>query len=302
MLALEIHKKIPILHDNNNFYTSIVYAHKKFYFCDPCKYQIIEYCQDFKQLACYKVKRRYSSLCYSKEKNCFFAITKDNCNKVYQLNPCFQEEDCMHIDVGCCVLFSGISTLDSMLYLACTNHIITVPLCKNKACVFIKAKDCFTSVCAHPCYLLTSSKPCCGSTFKVYDYCRNILLSTCLPDDFCIQDITYDGCYIYILVSKCHCYNFVLKCTLSTHCHGDTPEKSCTNIIESIALIETSLSHILNAEGEKLQKILAISDDPDKILEVNDAINHTITNITHLEHVLYAKLDTAKNICTKDSK
>lgn len=60
--------------------------------------------------------------------------------------------------------------------------------------------------------------------------------------------------------------------------------------MESIALIETALSHILNAEGEKIQKVLATTDDIDKIMCVNREVNKTIVNATHLEHTLYAKL------------
>ena len=60
--------------------------------------------------------------------------------------------------------------------------------------------------------------------------------------------------------------------------------------MESIALMETSLSHILNAEGEKIQKVLAATDDIDKIMCVNREVNQTIVNATHLEHTLYAKL------------
>ena len=37
-----------------------------------------------------------------------------------------------------------------------------------------------------------------------------------------------------------------------------TREQAVTDIIESVALQETALSHILNAEGEKIQKMVAL--------------------------------------------
>ncbi|MEG1547571.1 MAG: hypothetical protein RR232_02340 [Clostridia bacterium] len=81
--------------------------------------------------------------------------------------------------------------------------------------------------------------------------------------------------------------------------------KSCNSIIESIALIETALSHILNAEGEKIQKVLSSTDDSCEIMKANETVGRAIINITHLEQVLYAKLqlakeffsDTCPNIC-----
>ena len=68
-------------------------------------------------------------------------------------------------------------------------------------------------------------------------------------------------------------------------------------MIESIALMEIALSHILNAEGEKLQKVIATTNDIDKILCVNKEVNKTIVNVTHLEQVLYAKLEALQDNC-----
>lgn len=64
--------------------------------------------------------------------------------------------------------------------------------------------------------------------------------------------------------------------------------------------METALSHILNAEGEKLQKILAESSDVDTILCVNREVRQTIVNVTHLEQVLYEKLLALQNICPEE--
>lgn len=72
--------------------------------------------------------------------------------------------------------------------------------------------------------------------------------------------------------------------------------------MESIALMEAALSHILNAEGEKMQKILATTDNVDKILEANKAISEMVINATHLEIVLHNKLTVASNFCKKEEK
>lgn len=63
-------------------------------------------------------------------------------------------------------------------------------------------------------------------------------------------------------------------------------------LLQSIALEEAAISHILNAEGEKIQKVLAMhSCDCKDILEVNKSVQDTIDKITELELVLKAKLD-----------
>lgn len=76
------------------------------------------------------------------------------------------------------------------------------------------------------------------------------------------------------------------------------PFRACKDIIESIAIIETSLGYILYQESEKLRKILENSDDIDEILEVNREINKTIVNVTNLEHILYNKLIAVLDKCS----
>lgn len=64
-----------------------------------------------------------------------------------------------------------------------------------------------------------------------------------------------------------------------------------TDIIQSVALEQTALSHILNAEGEKIQKIVAKEDVSTKeLLDVNKSVNSMVQSITRLEMVLQSKL------------
>ena len=71
-------------------------------------------------------------------------------------------------------------------------------------------------------------------------------------------------------------------------------DKCCaaSSLLQSIALEETAISHILNAEGEKIQKVLCLHNcDCKDILEVNKSVQDTVERITNLEIVLKAKLD-----------
>ncbi len=79
------------------------------------------------------------------------------------------------------------------------------------------------------------------------------------------------------------------------------PKIECTNIdkccaaasiVQSIALEETAISHILNAEGEKIQKVLSLHDcDIKDLLDVNESVANMVDKVTSLEVVLKAKLD-----------
>lgn len=71
-------------------------------------------------------------------------------------------------------------------------------------------------------------------------------------------------------------------------------DKCCAaaSLVQSIALEETAISHILNAEGEKIQKVLGLHDcDMKDIQEVNRSVADMVDKVTSLEVVLKSKLD-----------
>ncbi len=78
------------------------------------------------------------------------------------------------------------------------------------------------------------------------------------------------------------------------------PEIKCTHIdkccaasslLQSIALEEAAISHILNAEGEKLQKAISLSCSLNDLVEINKSVEDMVDKLTTLETVLKSKLD-----------
>ncbi|MBD5098664.1 MAG: collagen-like protein [Clostridiales bacterium] len=78
-----------------------------------------------------------------------------------------------------------------------------------------------------------------------------------------------------------------------------TRDGSVNEIIASIAAEELSLSHILNAEGEKLQFVLGTlpglsgGADIEDVLDVNRSVQRTLDEITQQQLLLGAKLNAA---------
>ncbi len=71
-----------------------------------------------------------------------------------------------------------------------------------------------------------------------------------------------------------------------------TRTQAITDIIESIALQETALSHILNAEGEKMQAVIAMEDiSAAELLELNRSVELLVGAVTRLEIILQSKLE-----------
>ena len=72
--------------------------------------------------------------------------------------------------------------------------------------------------------------------------------------------------------------------------------QAITDLIESIALQETALSHILNAEGEKLQKVIGFEDVTlTQIMDVNETVMNMVSTVNELEHTLRDKLEYVSN-------
>ncbi|MEG0706967.1 MAG: DUF5011 domain-containing protein [Cellulosilyticaceae bacterium] len=72
----------------------------------------------------------------------------------------------------------------------------------------------------------------------------------------------------------------------------DPRAQAITDIIESVALEQAALSHILNAEGEKIQKFVALNLSADELLAVNHSVKNMVHSLSLLEIVLQGKLQT----------
>ena len=72
-----------------------------------------------------------------------------------------------------------------------------------------------------------------------------------------------------------------------------TRAQAITDIIQSVALQETALSHILNAEGEKIQKMVTMPDvTPEILLATNKSVESMVNAVSRLEMILQSKLAT----------
>lgn len=66
--------------------------------------------------------------------------------------------------------------------------------------------------------------------------------------------------------------------------------QAITDIIESVSLEQTAISHILNAEGEKIQKAVELGFNNEDMLKINASVKSMTNTISKLESVLTSKL------------
>ncbi|MEG2457769.1 MAG: hypothetical protein RSB41_02640 [Bacilli bacterium] len=67
--------------------------------------------------------------------------------------------------------------------------------------------------------------------------------------------------------------------------------QAISDIIESVALEQTGLSHILNAEGEKIQAALKLSTTNAELLAINKSVQTMVNSVSRLEMILQSKLE-----------
>lgn len=71
--------------------------------------------------------------------------------------------------------------------------------------------------------------------------------------------------------------------------------QAITDLIESVALEQTGIAHILNAEGKKIQKAKELNLSNEEMLKINKSVNDMIDAIAMLELVLQSKLELFKD-------
>lgn len=84
--------------------------------------------------------------------------------------------------------------------------------------------------------------------------------------------------------------------TISTQNNPISMCQAIADLVASIALAEAALSHILNAQGELIQAVLAMEcADICQLLEANDSTASVINAAAALEQILKDKLEFAAN-------
>jgi hypothetical protein len=92
---------------------------------------------------------------------------------------------------------------------------------------------------------------------------------------------------------RCHISNKPVKphCNPYCKCCPTTKSQAVTDIIESIALEETELAHIINVESEKMQKRIALATNMDELISLDTSVKDTLTSIIKIQILLQFKLE-----------
>ena len=303
-------------------YKSILFDGCNFYIVIYGNQSIVKYNYNFKKEECFEICREYIDICYDNEEKCFWAVAYKNGYRIFKLDMCFKEIESTKLILDKCFQdkITGISysCIDNTLVMSSTNCIGKI----YKTCDSVNKIQCFNcfEICdvlsISPGYVLTIRKHR-KQKILIYDDYFKLINEFEFPNYYLIINIAFEMCEnnkkvrFFILVKNrnykdnkyeilvyeinlglhaCSCNHKLNNCCFKDDCEDNCKDNAYNKIVQSIALVEASISHILNAEGEKIQKVLSDCNDIDKILCINKEVNKTIINITHLEQVIYEQL------------
>lgn len=266
-----------------------------------------------------ELERKYSFICYDADEQCFWALAEFNSCLIYRLDLCFHEVGNIVVCANCQQRAVSLSCTRQTVCIVFLDYILHYNKCTQKIDCIKNQEDCVKNIC----YITNNS---CNA--KLYFEGRKQFLGiSCSCDehlDICIQkqykainmsanvcDDKCDAFRFYVLISEnCsnelslaeYCVHFSEKCKdfySFNPCDSSECGNSCNTpnhcgayeIMHSIALEEAGLAHILNAEGEKIQKAVALSNNIEQLICVNNSVKKTITQVTLLEGFLYSKLE-----------
>lgn len=322
---------------------SVAINHCNFYFLDCNGCQLIRWSPNEPQIETIPLERKYLCICYDHKENCYWAVPEYKPHLIYQLDACFCEvgnisirgayqqrpvslccdicENCLCVCYPCQVAHvekcSGQTTWDKVDDSRRTNLGVIIRgecrarcYCESNRQIMALTSHCdgeSMELCIQKEYRVIGMTPCCcNHSCKECRFCV-LLLKVCSHElilmEYCID-------FSNGIIDPC-CPH---PCPPGP-CPPPGPPDPCPppcppgphcgsyEIMHSIALEEAGIAHILNAEGEKIQKAVACSNNIDELICVNESVKRTLTQVTLLEGMLYSKLEAlvSCNDCCHDS-
>lgn len=291
--------------------------------------KIIKWTRCQESCQAYDLTRRYACLCFDWCENCYWALPECEQYIIYRLDLQFTEVGSLNFNYSSSQRPIGINCVDSgeiIVSFPCqdvsinkTNQNVTIVESKNScknANIVAMCQSCTARAYVEGCrqIIAFSSKCDCEVVEIALQRQSRILgMTACC----CVDN--ENSCRIYAVVfNSCTQENSIFQYCVTYKnqsedfycfepCNGKSCKQKCCGekcgryeIMHSIALEEAGIAHILNAEGEKIQKAVALSNDVGELICLNESVKHTLTQITLLEGQLYSKLETLVKNCEFD--
>lgn len=322
MITLCINRTVPLpcgIHDIKG----VAINGCDFFFLENCKCNIIKWNIATQAIEVIPLMQKYRCLCFDDKECCYWAIPEREPNRIYRLNLCFRELAYTTINGDFQQCPSGLCCdgCKEGLWISYPSQLAfwdkfskKMTWYKNDDSQRMNLGIIVQSGCRMACYYEGNRH-----FIEAVLPCQQDSIELCISKHYQLVGMApyhnkqkCNACHFCVVLSKCNSHELVLteycidlngqpnKCCCGSPCPPSPcpplpPLPPCGGsyeIMHSIALEEAGISHILNAEGEKIQKAVAISNSIDELLCVNKSVKHTLTQVTLLEGMLYSKLET----------
>ena len=305
-------------------YRGIAFDGCQYYLTFRCACKIAVLDCDFRLIELVKTRRIYTAICYDPKRDCFWAASDACRSTLFKLDHCLREIDRLAVCLENHSLFTGVSFCcdTGRLLVAAGNSLVEVDPERDTVCLLReegKHALILSAICLPP-YIMFCVLRGCKPYIVLLTHTGALLAEEQIPSVGAVDAILQDpcrpnSCGLLLLTDKHGCYPYLLKATLEEQicsklrpcsqelrCMHRTPcrpcrQSACDDVLESIALQEAAIAHILNAEGEKMQKSTEISTSISELLEVNASVQETLWYAAFLERVLSDKLNTLQGMC-----
>lgn len=322
-LLINDYQKLTEINDYS--YNSVTFDGCFYYFTMICKLLIVQMDTNFNIIKVFDTYKKYDKIIYDPVLECFWATRSRGCRFIYKLNSNFIETDSI-----CVRNHSGRGAISGLSY-DCYNDrlVVTFPqavVSVNKSTgdsetLYTSYESWFTDVCCvHPYFLAFTVSPSGSQLLQLKEVDDTIELNSTIdiPYNFNMQGITFTkvtengddedvevefelltiyDCDSY-LINQISTFDEICSCNSwvnDANCNDcDCCEEIC-QLIESLALVETGIAHVLNAEGEKIQYAVANSTSIDELVNINNSVTATVEKITELELAIIKILNSLEN-------
>lgn len=296
-----------------------------FFFLERSGCKLIKWSHNTKIMETIPLKRKYLCICYDIKENCYWAVSECESYLIYRLDTCFCEVGYITIKSAYQQRASSLccSSCGNGLWICFPSQMAFIEKCSEKI-TWYKNEDAqkINVAMIEQCQCYVNCFYECGrQVMEILSSCAQNSIELCVPKMYkvvgmvpCSCKTHHKSCRFWVLMSKVCSHQLVLVeyCVdfsqeiIDPCCPTPCPPKPCPpephcggvyEIMHSIALEEAGIAHILNAEGEKIQKAVAISDNIEQLICVNESVKRTLTQVTLLEGMLYSKLEALVTSC-----
>ncbi len=306
---------------NQFYYNSVTFDGCYYYFTMVCKLLIVQIDTNFNIIKVFDTYKKYDKIIYDPVLECFWATRSKGCRFIYKLDSNFIE-----IDNICVRNYKGSGAITGLSY-DCFNDKLIVSFPQAIVSVAKSTGESETLrtsyenwitdvICIHPYFLAftVSSEGEILFQFKEVDGALELESRSRIPNNFNMEGITFttitengedeDVDVTFEILTRYDCDSYLLTRTVSfdeiCSCNSWVNDANCDDcdcceeycqLIEAIALVETGIANVLNAEGEKIQYAIENSSSIIELVKINTSVTQTVEKITELERAIIDILD-----------